>query len=79
MSGMSDWVVTLDGSRPVAEVRDDLARAGFQGMQSLEAIGVITGRADAAAAQKARTLRGVGDVAGDTPVDIGPPGRDPTW
>lgn len=72
------WVVTLSGDRPAEEVRRDLVAAGFTVGAVLEAIGVITGEADAAAVEKARRIKGIADIAPDRPVDIGPPG-DTTW
>jgi hypothetical protein len=73
------WSVTLSGERPPAEVRRDLAQAGFDIGAVLDAIGVITGEADAKAVAKARRIKGVASIAEDTAVGIGPPGSDPTW
>jgi hypothetical protein len=73
------WIVTLSGERPPAEVKRDLAEAGFAVGAVLDAVGVITGEADARAVAKARKIKGVADIAADTSVGIGPPGSDPTW
>jgi hypothetical protein len=79
MAGRRTWIVTLSGARKPAEVRRDLAAAGFEVSEVMEAIGVITGKADEAAAARARAVSGVADVSPDTSVDIGPPGSDRTW
>jgi hypothetical protein len=73
------WIVTLSGERPLAEVRRDLVEAGFTVGAVLDAVGVITGEADAKALAKARRIKGVADIAADGAVGIGPPGSDPTW
>lgn len=79
MAERRTWIVTLSGERPVAEVRRDLAEAGFDVGAVLDAIGVITGEADAKVVAKARKIKGVADIAADTQVGIGPPGSDTTW
>lgn len=79
MAERKTWIVTLSGERPPAEVRRDLAEAGFAVGAVLDAVGVITGEADAKTVTKARRIRGVADIAPDTAVGIGPPGSDPTW
>lgn len=79
MAERKTWIVTLSGERPAAAVRRDLAEAGFAVGAVLDAIGVITGEADAKAVAKARKIKGVASVAEDTEVGIGPPGSDPTW
>jgi hypothetical protein len=73
------WMVSLSGERPPAEVRRGLAEAGFDIGAVLDAIGVITGEADAEAVAKARRIKGVTSIAEDTEVGIGPPRSDPTW
>lgn len=79
MAERRSWIVTLSGERKPAEVKRDLAAAGFAVGEVMEAIGVITGTADAAAVERARAVKGVADISPDTPVDIGPPGSDRTW
>lgn len=79
MAQRRTWIVTLSGERKPAEVKRDLAAAGFAVGEVMEAIGVITGTADEAAVRRARTIKGVADIAPDTAVDIGPPGSDRTW
>lgn len=79
MAKRKTWIVTLSGDRPIAEVSKALTSAGFAVEQVLEAIGSITGKADAAAAGKARRIKGVADVSPDTTVGIGPPDSDTTW
>ena len=79
MAEMSDWVVTIDGTLPPSAVKAALVKAGFSALQVMDMIGVITGKANAAAARRARALPGVADVARDATIGIGPPGSDPTW
>ncbi len=79
MAEQQRWVVTLSSDRPLADLRADLAGAGFSVEQELAEIGVVTGRCDESAAGKIRALRGVADVSRDSPVGIGPPGSPDTW
>jgi hypothetical protein len=79
MAAHKQWIVTLSGDRPAAEVRQALSEHGFEVDQALEEIGVLTGRSDDATADKARGVSGVADVAADSSIDIGPPDADPTW
>jgi hypothetical protein len=73
------WVVTTSNERPIAEIAKDLAAAGFSVDQTLEQIGVITGKSDDKAIGRARAVRGVTDVAPEVQVDIGPPNSRDTW
>ena len=73
------WIVTTNNERPIREVAQDLAQAGFQVRDVLEEIGSITGQADPSAIKKARRIKGVADVAADLPIDIGDPNADVTW
>ncbi len=79
MAERKTWIVTLSGERPPAEVRRDLIEAGFAVGAVLDAIGVITGEADAKAVAKARKIKGIASIAEDIEVGIGPPGSNPTW
>ncbi|HYN46878.1 MAG TPA: hypothetical protein VES64_09315 [Allosphingosinicella sp.] len=79
MAGQQRWVVTLSGDRPLADLRADLAGAGFKVDRELGAIGVVTGSCDDEAAGKVRSVRGVTDVSKDMPIDIGPPDSPTTW
>lgn len=79
MAERKTWIVTLTGERPPDAVRRDLTAAGFAVGAVLDAIGVITGEADAKAVAKARKIKGISSIAEDTAVGIGPPGSDPTW
>lgn len=79
MAQRRTWIVTLSGERKPAEVKRELAAAGFAVAEVMEAIGIITGTADEAAAGRARAIKGVADIAPDTAVDIGPPGSETTW
>lgn len=79
MAEQQRWVVTLSSHRPLADLRADLAGAGFSVEQELAELGVVTGSCDEKVAGKLRALPGVADVSPDTPIDIGPPGAAPTW
>ncbi|WP_439579411.1 hypothetical protein [Elioraea sp.] len=79
MAKRKTWIVTLSGERKPAEVRSELAAAGFAVRDVLDAIGVITGEADAASVARARKIKGIADIAADTQVGIGPPESDKTW
>jgi hypothetical protein len=63
----------------MAEIAKDLSDAGFAIDQTLEQIGVITGKSDDKAIKKARAVRGVTDVSPEQKVDIGPPNSRDTW
>ena len=73
------WVVTTSTHRPLADIAKDLAKAGFAVDQTLEQIGVVTGKCDDAAVRKVRAIRGVTDVSPEPQVDIGPPNSRDTW
>jgi hypothetical protein len=73
------WIITTSDERPLKEVSDELAKAGFVVGDVMDAIGSITGTADDETAGKARSIQGVTDVSPDTPIDIGPPGSSETW
>jgi hypothetical protein len=76
----TNFVVTTDRRRPIADVAKDLAAAGFEVDQSLDAIGVLTGKSSGKALKKLRGVSGVTDVSPEPPpVDVGPPGSDRTW
>lgn len=69
------WIVTASGDRSVTELAEDLARQEFIVEQVLAQItpGVIIGTAEDHVIDHVRRLPGVGNVAPDEPVDIGPP------
>ncbi len=67
-------VVTLSGERDIKEVVRDLKAAGLDGVDQLDAIGVVTGTSDPDKVAKLRKVAGVQDVSLDHKVDIGPPG-----
>jgi hypothetical protein len=75
----SSWVVTTSSDRPVADIAKELSAAGFKIDQTLDQIGIITGKADETAARKARSIRGVSDVSPETKADVGPPNSRETW
>jgi hypothetical protein len=78
-TAQGSWIVTTSGDRAIADVAKDLKAAGFAIEQTLDQVGVITGKSNAKAATKARAVRGVADVSPDQPVDIGPPNSRETW
>lgn len=73
MPDKKGWVVLTSDDRPIAEIVQDLKRAGFVVGEVLDEIGSITGRADPAAVQRIRAIPGVIDVSPDLDIDIGPP------
>jgi hypothetical protein len=73
------WVVTTSGDRSVADIAKDLSAAGFAVEQTLDQIGIITGKSDPKTIGKARAVRGVADISPETSVDIGPPNSRETW
>lgn len=70
-------IITLDGSRPLEEVHQDLLQAGFELNQSLEAINVLTGTH--ATPDQLRSIPGVSDVSEDQPIQLPPPDSPTTW
>ncbi len=70
---LTNWIITTDGDRPVADIARDLERAGLAASQVLGEIGCILGSADDSCADALRAVRGVIDVAPDIGIDIGPP------
>jgi hypothetical protein len=70
-------VITLDGSRPMEEVRQDLLQAGFELNQSLDAINVLTGAHPDPA--KLKTIAGLADVSEDHPIQLPPPDSPTTF
>jgi hypothetical protein len=71
--GKQALVVTVSGDRGIHKVADDLRAGGFKVNQVLEAIGVVTGSADAKRVAQLRRISGVSDVSPDHDVNIGPP------
>jgi hypothetical protein len=63
----------------MADVARELSAAGFEIDQTLDQIGVITGKGDTKTVGKARAIRGVADVSPELKVDIGPPNSGDTW
>jgi hypothetical protein len=78
MSSEPQWIVTLASGSAPAVVARALRQAGFQVEQVLDEIGCVTGRASAAVADAVRRVPAVADVAGSGPVDVGPPGAEPS-
>jgi hypothetical protein len=64
------WLVTLDGTQQAHNVVVELKKLGFLQLTVMDAIGVITGRADQSIAEAARILPGVLDVEPETPVSV---------
>jgi predicted flap endonuclease-1-like 5' DNA nuclease len=74
-----DWVVTASADRPMAEIAKELSAAGFAIEQSLDQMGVFTGKSDDNAARKVRAIRGVTNVSPIPSAHVGPPDSDETW
>jgi hypothetical protein len=79
MAGTRKWVVTTSDDRPLADIAKDLTDAGFNVGQTLAEIGIITGSSDESVVGRARTVKGVTDIAPETTIDIGPPDSPETW
>ena len=73
------WVVTASGDRPLADVKKELAKAGFDVEQVLGEVGCITGSAGKDVVKRVRSIPGVADVSPEHAVDIGPPDAPVTW
>ena len=73
------WIVTTSADRPIAEIAKDLSAAGFKIDQTLDEIGIITGKSDDKAVVKVRSVPGVADISPDHQVDIGPPNSRENW
>ena len=71
-------VITTSGKRSIHEVAQDLKKEGFDVEQVLDSINVVTGKGKAGTEHKLRSVKDVIDVSGDNPVDIGPPGSEPS-
>lgn len=78
MASTSTWVITTDGSHPLAHVSSAVAQAGGQVQSSLSEVGILVANGTAAQAARWRKLPGVAAVEADQPIDIGPPGSAPT-
>ena len=72
-------VVTLSGDRNIQDVARDLKASGLQHLETLDAIGVVTGSAASNSIAKLRKVPGVKDVSQDHKIDIGPPDAPVTW
>lgn len=79
MAENKKWVVTTSGDRPLSEVKEKLAEAGFSVDQVFDEIGSITGSGGDDVAERLRSVPGVTDVSPDSPIDIGPPDAPVTW
>ena len=66
-------IVTVSKDPNLNNVARDLKAAGLEFEQTLGAIGIVTGRADAKSIARLRKVRGVVDVSPDYKVDIRPP------
>lgn len=69
----TNWIITTDGDRPVADIARDLRQAGLTTTALLADIGCILGAAPDHCLDALRAVRGVIDVAPDIGIDIGPP------
>lgn len=67
------WVVTTSDERPIDDVADDLAAAGFSVEDVLREIRCITGAASEEVVERLRGIPGVSDIEPEPRVDIGSP------
>jgi hypothetical protein len=72
-------IVTVSKDRHINDVARDLKAAGLEVGELLDAIGIVTGRAQAKSIARLRKVRGVVDVSPDHKVDIGPPDAPISW
>jgi len=72
------WIVTTSAERTIAQVTAEIGKAGLRVGEVMAEIGVITVHGSASAARKLKGRPGIADIAPDGPVDIGPPGTDPS-
>jgi hypothetical protein len=72
-------IVTVSKDRNIKAIARDLKAAGLEVEGVLDAIGIVTGRADAKSITRLRKVRGVVDVSPDYKVEIGPPGAPISW
>jgi hypothetical protein len=68
-------LVTLDGSRPMAEVVRDLENAGLVVERRLQPADIVTGHVPPDAMAALGHVKGVTAVERDFPVEIAPPGK----
>jgi len=78
MTKSTRWILTVAYDRPIEQIVADAAKAGLRDVQVMAEIGCITGTAPTVAVARLRRVRGVVDVAPDSPIDIGPPDADVT-
>jgi hypothetical protein len=71
---MVDLIVTVQPGSDINAVADQLAKAGFQVHDKLEAVGSITGSARDSDVARLRVVRGVADVTESLPIQLNPPG-----
>lgn len=76
MSKNSRWVVITSGDRSINEVKNEIAKKGFDVHRVLESLGYITGEVtNDNVVDKLRATAGVRSVEEQPPeINIGPPG-----
>jgi hypothetical protein len=79
MAKSTGWIITTSSDRPIADIAEDLRSAGLTVSQVNDQISSISGTGAAELKSKLQKVKGVVDVAPDTPIDIGPPGSTDTW
>jgi hypothetical protein len=79
MAETKRWIVTTSGDRPLSDIKKDLTKTGFATGEVLDEIGIITGAAPDAIADRLRAIPGVTDVSPEGVIDIGPPDAPVTW
>lgn len=70
---MSEVIITLKPGADAEKARRELEARGLKSPQLLEAIGVVTGDADEAAAESLRSVDGVAAVEKGQTVQLPPP------
>ena len=71
---MADLVITVKSGHDIHAVATQLAQAGLQVQDTLEAIGSITGSAQDKDIARLKSVPGVADVSESAPIQLNPPG-----
>jgi hypothetical protein len=71
---VADLVITVKSGHDIHAVAAQLAQAGLQVHDKLEAIGSITGSAPQADIARLKSIPGVADVSESVPIQLNPPG-----
>ena len=79
MAKTRTWSVTTTGTRPLADIARDLKQLGFDPVQVLEELGLLTGHADEDTIEACRAVTGVTSIEPEPTFDVGPPGSRMTY